>query len=65
MLQDAVHDNLTGLPNRVRCCSTGSKACWRWRRRIRAMRPTVLAIDVDRFKQINEDDRLGRGQFSF
>ncbi len=53
LLHDAVHDNLTGLPNRelffdrlgaaLLLAQTDAK-----------VRPTVVCIDIDRFKQINE-----------
>jgi diguanylate cyclase (GGDEF)-like protein len=56
LLQDAMHDNLTGLPNRqvfldrlqsvLTLASTNPN-----------VRPTVLAIDIDRYKQVN--DALG------
>ncbi|MDG3574961.1 EAL domain-containing protein [Rhizobium sp. YJ-22] len=56
LLHDAMHDNLTGLPNRqvfldrlesvLALASTGE-----------SVRPTVMAIDIDRYKQIN--DTLG------
>jgi diguanylate cyclase (GGDEF)-like protein len=56
LLQDAMHDNLTGLPNRqvfldrlqsVLTLANSSES----------VRPTVLAIDIDRYKQVN--DALG------
>ena len=53
LLHDAVHDNLTGLPNRelffdrldaaIAMCTSHS-----------GPRPTVVTIDLDRFRQINE-----------
>ncbi len=53
LLHDAVHDNLTGLPNRelffdrlaaaLLLSQTDSK-----------IRPTVICIDIDRFKHVNE-----------
>lgn len=53
LLHDAVHDNLTGLPNREiffdRLDSALSQA-----QSDRDMRPTVIAIDIDRFRQVNE-----------
>ena len=56
LLHDAVHDNLTGLPNRQLFLdrlqvTTGLAA------RNPNVRPTVFVIDLDRFKQVN--DRLG------
>ena len=60
LLHDAVHDNLTGLPNRelffdrldaaLTLAQTESK-----------IRPTVISIDIDRFKQINEASGLSAG----
>ncbi|HEV7435817.1 MAG TPA: EAL domain-containing protein [Pseudorhizobium sp.] len=56
LLQDAMHDNLTGLPNRqvfldrlqsVLVLANSSDN----------VRPTVMAIDIDRYKQVN--DALG------
>ncbi|HUI19964.1 MAG TPA: EAL domain-containing protein [Methylocella sp.] len=57
LLHDAVHDNLTGLPNRelffdrvdaaLTLAQTDSK-----------IRPAILSIDIDRFKQINETSGL-------
>ena len=56
LLQDALHDNLTGLPNRqvfldrlqgVLALAPGGET----------IRPTVMAIDIDRYKQVN--DTLG------
>ncbi len=53
LLHDAVHDNLTGLPNRklfmdrldaVLSFSAGDDM----------IRPTVLLLDLDRFKRVNE-----------
>lgn len=60
MMRDAVHDNLTGLPNRelfldrVRTSSAlasteGGKP------------PTVFIVDLDRFKQINETIGIAAG----
>ncbi len=56
LLHDAMHDNLTGLPNRqvfldrldavLTLASSGEM-----------VRPTVMAIDIDRYKQVN--DALG------
>ena len=59
LLQDAVHDNLTGLPNRElffdRLDSALAFA------RADAARPTVLCADMDRFRQINESVGLSAG----
>ena len=53
LLHDAVHDNLTGLPNRElfldRLESVLSFAAAE-----STIRPTVMVIDIDRFKQVND-----------
>ncbi|HYF54425.1 MAG TPA: EAL domain-containing protein [Salinarimonas sp.] len=60
LLQDAVHDNLTGLPNRLLfhdrleaalALATGDDA----------IRPTVIVLDLDRFKEVNEAVGLSAG----
>lgn len=52
MLHDAVHDNLTGLPNRElfldRLASANGFA-----RADDTLKPTIMLIDLDRFKQVN------------
>ncbi len=60
LLHDAVHDNLTGLPNRqlfldrldamlgIAKTNTGIK-------------PTVMVIDIDRFKQVNDSVGMAVG----
>src|SRR3546814_12405675 len=56
LLQDALHDNLTGLPNhqifleRLQSVLTLAASS-------ETVRPTVLTIDIDRYKQVN--DALG------
>ncbi len=60
LLHDAVHDNLTGLPNRelflnqleaiISIAASGEK-----------VRPTVFVIDIDRFKQINDELGISTG----
>jgi diguanylate cyclase (GGDEF)-like protein/PAS domain S-box-containing protein len=65
LLHDAVHDNLTGLPNRelfldrldsvlgfAKAESTKSDA---------ALRPSVMVIDLDRFKQVNDSIGMAVG----
>ncbi len=52
LLQDAVHDNLTGLPNRELFADRLETAIT-LAREGQAARPTVIAVDLDRFKQIN------------
>src|SRR5438477_9351075 len=56
LLHDAVHDNLTGLPNRELFLDRldGMLAL---AKADAAIKPTVIVVDLDRFKQIN--DSLG------
>ena len=56
LLHDAVHDNLTGLPNRELFFDRLDTAMTRARTED-AARPSVVLIDLDRFKQVN--DSLG------
>jgi diguanylate cyclase (GGDEF)-like protein/PAS domain S-box-containing protein len=53
LLHDAVHDNLTGLPNREIFFDRLDTALTQ-AHVDREMRPTVIAIDIDRFRQVNE-----------
>ncbi len=60
LLQDALHDNLTGLPNRqvfldrlqgvLTLAASGD-----------SVRPTVMAIDLDRYKQVNDSLGIAAG----
>ena len=60
LLHDAVHDNLTGLPNReiffdrldaaISQCNAGA-----------TIRPVVLAIDIDRFRMVNDAVGMAAG----
>ena len=59
LLQDAVHDNLTGLPNRELFFDR-LEAALAFARADNA-RPTVLCADMDRFRQINESVGLSAG----
>jgi len=52
LLHDAVHDNLTGLPNRELFLDR-LEAAIALARADENMRPTVIVIDLDRFKQVN------------
>ena len=60
LLHDAVHDNLTGLPNRqlfldrLESVLGLSKAD-------SSIRPTVVVIDLDRFKQVNDSVGMAVG----
>lgn len=60
LLADAMHDNLTGLPNRevfldrlqsVLALANGSES----------LRPTVMSIDIDRYKQVNDSLGISAG----
>jgi diguanylate cyclase (GGDEF)-like protein len=60
LLQDALNDNLTGLPNRqvfldrlqgvLTLAASGD-----------SIRPTVMAIDIDRYKQVNDSLGIAAG----
>lgn len=60
LLHDAVHDNLTGLPNR-KLFQDRLGAIFGFTRADDNIRPTVLVIDVDRFKQVNESVGFSAG----
>jgi diguanylate cyclase (GGDEF)-like protein len=60
ILHDAVHDNLTGLPNRELFLDRVANALI-LSRTDEAMRPTLITIDIDRFKQVNETVGLSVG----
>lgn len=53
LIHDAVHDSLTGLPNRELFMDRVQGAITRTREG-QANRPTVLFIDIDRFKNVNK-----------
>jgi diguanylate cyclase (GGDEF)-like protein/PAS domain S-box-containing protein len=53
LLHDAVHDNLTGLPNRQLFLDR-LEAAFVFSRNDDNMRPTVLLLNFDRFKHVNE-----------
>src|SRR5207248_7439744 len=57
---DAVHDNLTGLPNRALFLDR-LKAVLGLAKSDAALRPTVLVIDLDRFKQVNDSVGIAVG----
>jgi diguanylate cyclase (GGDEF)-like protein/PAS domain S-box-containing protein len=60
LLHDAVHDNLTGLPNRelfvdrIESVLALSKAD-------EGIKPTIIVIDLDRFKQVNDSVGIAVG----
>ncbi len=53
LLHDAVHDNLTGLPNRELFFDR-LDAALTMGAGVGASRPTVITLDIDRFKHVNE-----------
>jgi diguanylate cyclase (GGDEF)-like protein/PAS domain S-box-containing protein len=60
LLHDAVHDNLTGLPNRQLFLDR-FEAVLGFAKSDPAMRPTVMVIDLDRFKQVNDSVGIAVG----
>ena len=60
LLHDAVHDNLTGLPNRELFLDR-LKAVLELAKSDAALRPTVLVIDIDQFKQVNDSVGMAVG----
>ncbi len=60
LLHDAVHDNLTGLPNRQLFLDR-LEAVLGFAKADPAMRPTVMVIDLDRFKQVNDSVGMAVG----
>ncbi len=60
LLFDAVHDNLTGLPNRELFLDR-MEAAFAFARTDNAIRPSVLVIDLDRFKQVNNSVGIATG----
>jgi diguanylate cyclase (GGDEF)-like protein/PAS domain S-box-containing protein len=53
LLHDAVHDNLTGLPNRELFLDR-LEAALALAKADNGFRPAVMVIDLDRFKQVND-----------
>ena len=60
LLFDAVHDNLTGLPNRELFLDR-MEAAFAYARSDLQIRPSVLVIDLDRFKQVNDSVGIAAG----
>ncbi len=60
LLHDAVHDNLTGLPNRQLFIDR-LEAVLGLARSDATIRPTVIVIDLDRFKQVNDSVGIAVG----
>src|SRR5262249_8426054 len=53
LLHDAVHDNLTALPNRE-LCRDRLEAALGYAKAHANIRPTVMVIDLHRFKQVTD-----------
>ena len=60
LLHDAVHDNLTGLPNRELFMDR-LEAIISIAKSEDKIRPTVFVIDIDRFKQVNDGLGISAG----
>ncbi len=60
LLHDAVHDNLTGLPNRELFFDRISSAIVRARAE-GIGRPSIIIVDIDRFKNVNDSLGLSIG----
>jgi len=60
LLHDAVHDNLTGLPNRQLFIDR-LESVLAFGKSDLAIRPTVVVIDLDRFKQVNDSVGIAVG----
>jgi diguanylate cyclase (GGDEF)-like protein/PAS domain S-box-containing protein len=60
LLFDAVHDNLTGLPNRELFIDR-MEAAFGFAQADTQIRPSIIVIDVDRFKQVNDSVGMAVG----
>src|SRR4051794_35175516 len=60
LLHDAVHDNLTGLPNRELFLDR-LESVLALGKVDQALRPTAIVIDLDRFKQVNDSVGIAVG----
>jgi len=60
LLHDAVHDNLTGLPNRQLFIDR-LEALLAFAKTNPDIRPTVMVMDIDRFKQVNDSVGMAVG----
>ncbi|MCE3257053.1 MAG: multi-sensor diguanylate cyclase/phosphodiesterase, partial [Nitrobacter vulgaris] len=60
MLHDSVHDNLTGLPNR-KLFIDRLNAVATFAKTMPSLRPTLMVIDLDRFKQVNDSVGIAVG----
>ena len=61
MLHDSVHDNLTGLPNR-KLFIDRLGAVANFAKTMPNLRPTLMVIDLDRFKQVNDSVGIAVGR---
>ena len=60
LLFDAVHDNLTGLPNRELFIDR-MEAAFGYAKVDSNIRPSIIVIDLDRFKQVNDSVGMAVG----
>ncbi len=60
LLHDSVHDNLTGLPNRKLFLDRLSGIAL-LSKTAPSLRPTVMVVDLDRFKQVNDSVGIAVG----
>jgi diguanylate cyclase (GGDEF)-like protein len=60
LLHDAVHDNLTGLPNRQLFIDR-LESVLAFAKTNPEIRPTVMVMDLDRFKQVNDSVGMAVG----
>jgi diguanylate cyclase (GGDEF)-like protein/PAS domain S-box-containing protein len=60
LLHDAVHDNLTGLPNRELFIDR-LESVLAFAKADPGIKPTVMVIDLDRFKQVNDSVGIAVG----
>ena len=60
LLHDAVHDNLTGLPNRELFLDR-LESVLALGKIDQALRPTAIVVDLDRFKQVNDSVGIAVG----
>src|ERR1700750_1980599 len=60
LLHDSVHDNLTGLPNR-KLFIDRLNALANVAKTMPNLRPTLMVIDLDRFKQVNDSVGIAVG----
>ncbi|MCA0401688.1 MAG: EAL domain-containing protein [Proteobacteria bacterium] len=64
LLHDAIHDHLTGLPNRRLLLDRLESALVVARSGARAPKPSMIVLDIDRFKQINEQLSFNAGDMA-